>query len=102
MRQLTLFQPDTPYARVYEALDTALATGDRAVAPGTEAAVQAALYEIRSGGGPAEAVAALQSISVDLALLFTALRRGDASEYHARRERLAAIKEEWLRLAPMH
>lgn len=62
MRQLTLFRPDTPYARVYEALDTALATGDRAVAPGTEATVQAALYEIRNGGGPAEAVAALSTL----------------------------------------
>jgi hypothetical protein len=102
MRQLTLFRPDTPYARVYEALDSALATGDRAMAPGTEAAVQAALYEIRSGGGPAEAVAALQTISVDLALLFTALRRGDTCEYQSRRQRLAAIKEEWLRLAPLH
>jgi hypothetical protein len=95
-------QPNTPYARVYQALDLALASGDRAVAPGTEAAVQSALYEIRNVGGPAEAVSTLQTISVDLALLFTALRRGDAPEYHARRARLAAIKEEWLRLAPLH
>ena len=97
-----LIRPDTPYARVYQALDAALATGDRAVAPGTEAAVQAALYELRAGGGPAEAVSALQTISVDLTQLFSALRRGDAPEYHARRARLAAIKEEWLRLAPLH
>jgi hypothetical protein len=100
--EMMRLEPDTPYARVYHALDTALATGDRAVAPGTEAAVQAALYEIRRGGGSAEAVSALQTISVDLALLFTALRRGDAPEYHARRARLAAIKEEWLRLARLH
>ncbi|HEX8401429.1 MAG TPA: hypothetical protein VF628_06950 [Allosphingosinicella sp.] len=93
---------NTPYARVYQALDLALASGDRAVAPGTEAAVQAALYEIRNTGGPDAAVCALQTISVDLALLFTALRRGDAPEYHARRARLAAVKEEWLRLAPLH
>lgn len=100
--QLTLFRPDTPYARVYHALDTALAKADRAMAPGTEAAIQAALYEIRERGGPAEAVSALQTISVDLALLFTALRRGDTSEYQSRRERLAATKEDWLRLAPLH
>jgi hypothetical protein len=60
------------------------------------------LYEIRNHGGSAEAVSALQTISVDLTLLFTALRRGDVPEYHARRARLAAIKEEWLRLAPLH
>jgi hypothetical protein len=100
--ELVLQTPNTPYARVYHALDAALAASDRAVAPGTEAAVQSALYELRAGGGPAEALSALQSISVDLTQLVSALRRGDAHEYHARRARLAAIKEEWLRLAPMH
>jgi hypothetical protein len=100
--ELTRTKADTPYARVYQALDLALAASDRAVAPGTEAAVQSALYEIRRHGGPAEAVSALQTISVDLTLLFTALRRGDAPEYQTRRARLAAIKEEWLRLAPLH
>ncbi len=97
-----MLRPDTPYARVYQALDSALATGERAVAPGTEAAVQSALYEIRRSGGSAEAVCALQRISVDLTQLFSALRRGDQGEYSARRARLAAIKEEWLRLAPLH
>jgi len=100
--ELVLLKPDTPYARVYQALDAALASGERAVAPGTEAAVQSALYELRAGGGPAEAVSTLQGISVDLTQLFSALRRGDSSEYRARRERLAVIKEEWLRLAPLH
>ncbi len=100
--ELVLARPDTPYARVYLALNAALANGDRAVAPGTEATVQAALYELRAGGGPAEAVSTLQTISVDLTQLVCALRRGDTGEYRARRARLAAIKEEWLRLAPMH
>jgi hypothetical protein len=71
--ELVLLKPDTPYARVYQALDAALASGERAVAPGTEAAVQSALYELRAGGGPAEAVSTLQGISVDLTQLFSAL-----------------------------
>jgi hypothetical protein len=100
--ELVRLEQDTPYARVYQALDAALATGDRAVAPGTEATVQAALHEIRARGGPAEAVSALQTISVDLVQLVSALRRGDVSEYHARRARLAAIKDEWLRFATLH
>jgi hypothetical protein len=100
--ELVLLQPNTPYARVYQVLDVALASGERAVAPGTEAAVQSALYELRAGGGSAEALSTLQSISVDLTQLFSALRRGDTYEYSARRARLAAIKEEWLRLARLH
>lgn len=101
MHQWKLFEPDTPYHRVYQALDAALHNSDRALAPGTEAAVQAALHEIRSGGGPAEAVAALQSISVDLARLVGALRRNDAEDLLAQRARIAAVKEDWLRLAPL-
>ena len=44
------------YRKVYQALDAALASGERAVAPGTEAAVQAAIAELRAEGGPREAM----------------------------------------------
>ena len=90
------------YVRVYQALDLALANSERAVAPGTEAAVQAAIAELRAQNGPADAVARLQEISVDLARLNGALRVGDPGECRAQRARLAAIKDEWLRSAPLH
>jgi hypothetical protein len=90
------------YRRVYQALDTALANSERAVAPGTEAAVQAAIAELRAHNGPAEAVAKLQEISVDLVRLNRALRVGDGAECRAQRARLEAIKDEWLRSAPLH
>jgi hypothetical protein len=90
------------YKRVYEALDVALASGERAVAPGTEATVQTALAELRAHNGPAEAVARLEAISVDLALLNSALRTGNPDECLVRRARLTAIKDEWLRSAPLH
>lgn len=89
------------YARVYQALDVALASGERAVAPGTEAAVQAAIAELRASNGPAEAVARLEAISVDLTRLRSALRAGDDAEYQSQRARLSAITEEWLRNAPL-
>lgn len=90
------------YQKVYEALDAALANSDRAVAPGTEAAVQAAIAELRAQNGPADAVARLQAISVDLARLNGALRGGDPSACMEQRARLAAIKDDWLRSAPLH
>lgn len=90
------------YRRVYQALDHALANSERAVAPGTEAAVQAAIAELRAQNGPAEAVARLQEISVDLARLNGALRIGDPTECRAQRARLEAVKDEWLRHAPLH
>lgn len=90
------------YKKVYQALDTALASGERAVAPGTEAAVQAAIAELRARGGPREVVAKLQEISVDLARLNGALRGGDSEECMLQRARLAEIKENWLREAPLH
>jgi hypothetical protein len=90
------------YRKVYEALDAALANSERAVAPGTEAAVQAAIAELRAQRGPADAVARLQAISVDLARLNGALRGGDRDECAARRARLATVKEEWLLSAPFH
>ena len=90
------------YTKVYQALDAALASSERAVAPGTEAAVQAAIAEIRAQGGPREAVAKLQEISVDLARLNGALRDGDDRECMTQRARLAAIKEEWLRSVPVN
>jgi hypothetical protein len=90
------------YTKVYQALDTALASGERAVAPGTEAAVQSAIAELRARGGPREAVAKLQEISVDLARLNGALRGGDEEECLVQRARLAQIKDSWLREAPLH
>nr|WP_295374061.1 hypothetical protein [uncultured Sphingosinicella sp.] len=90
------------YRKVYQALDSALASGERAVAPGTEAAVQAAIAELRAKGGPREAVAKLQEISVDLARLNGALRGGDSEECMLQRARLAEIKDEWLRESPLH
>lgn len=90
------------YKKVYQALDTALASGERAVAPGTEAAVQAAIAELRARGGPREVVAKLQEISVDLARLNGALRGGDSEECMLQRARLAEIKDNWLREAPLH
>lgn len=90
------------YRKVYQALDAALASGERAVAPGTEAAVQSAINELRARGGPPEAVAKLQAISVDLARLNGALRGGDTEECLTQRARLAATKDEWLKEAPLH
>ena len=90
------------YRKVYQALDAALASGERAVAPGTEAAVQAAIAELRAEGGPREAMERLQEISVDLARLNGALRDGDEREWMVQRARLAAVKEEWLKSAPVH
>ena len=90
------------YRKVYQALDAALASGERAVAPGTEAAVQAAIAELRAEGGPREAMERLQEISVDLARLNGALRDGDEREWMVQRARLAAVKEEWLTSAPLH
>ena len=90
------------YRKVYQALDAALASGERAVAPGTEAAVQAAIAELRARGGPPEAMARLQEISVDLARLNGALREGDDHECMTQRARLAAVKDEWLRQAPLN
>jgi len=90
------------YTKVYQALDAALASGGRAVAPGTEAAVQAAIAELRAKGGPREAVARLQEISVDLARLTGALRGGDTEQCMLQRARLAEIKDSWLREAPLH
>ena len=90
------------YTKVYQALDAALAGGGRAVAPGTEAAVQAAIAEFRAQGGSQDAVAKLQEISVDLARLNGALREGDDRECMIQRARIAAIKEEWLRSAPVN
>lgn len=89
------------YRRVYQALDAALASGGRAVAPGTEAAVQSAIAELRAQGGPREAVERLQEISVDLARLNGALRDGDDRQCMMQRARLAAVKDEWLREAPI-
>ena len=90
------------YRKVYQALDAALASGERAVAPGTEAAVQAAIAELRAKGGPRDAMARLQEISVDLARLNGALREGDDQECMMQRARLAAVKDEWLKEAPLH
>jgi uncharacterized protein (UPF0264 family) len=90
------------YSRVYQALDLALASSERAVAPGTEAAVQAAIAEMRAQNGPPEVVATLQEISVDLVRLNCALHAGDRQECQIRRARLEAIKNEWLRRAPLH
>lgn len=90
------------YRKVYQALDVALASGERAVAPGTEAAVQAAIAELRAEGGPREAMERLQEISVDLARLNGALRDGDEREWMVQRARLAAVKEEWLKSAPLN
>ena len=90
------------YTKVYQALDAALACGERAVAPGTEAAVQAAIAELRARGGDRDAVAKLQEISVDLARLNGALREGDDHECMTQRARLAAIKDEWLKTAPVN
>lgn len=90
------------YRRVYQALDSALTNSERAVAPGTEAAVQAAIAEIRAQNGPPEALATLQEISVDLVRLNCALHGGDSEECRVRRERLESIKNEWLRNVPLH
>lgn len=90
------------YVRVYQALDVALTNSERAVAPGTEAAVQAAIAELRAQNGPADAVARLEELSVDLARLNGALRIGDPVECLVHRQRLAAIKDEWLRVAPLN
>jgi len=90
------------YQRVYQALDAALTNSERAVAPGTEAAVQAAIAELRASNGSPDAVARLQAISVDLARLNGALRIGDGAACQAQRARLAAIKDEWLRITALH
>ena len=90
------------YKRVYQALDAALSNSERAVAPGTEAAVQAAIAELRAQNGPVEVVAKLQELSVDLVRLNRALRVGDGAECQAQRARLQMIKDEWLRSAPLH
>jgi hypothetical protein len=90
------------YRRVYQALDLALATSERAVAPGTEAAVQAAIAELRAQNGPPEAVATLQEISVDLVRLNRALHAGDRQECQIRRARLEAVKNQWMLSAPLH
>lgn len=90
------------YVRVYQALDLALSNSERAVAPGTEAAVQAALAELRAQDGATDAIETLQQLSVDLARLNGALRVGDSAECRAQRARLAEIKDEWLRVAPLN
>jgi hypothetical protein len=90
------------YRKVYQALDAALASGERAVAPGTEAAVQAAIAELRAAGDARDALAKLQEISVDLVRLNGALREGDEEECMTQRARLAAVKDEWLKSAPLN
>lgn len=90
------------YAGVYQALDGALASGGRNLAPGADGAIQAALHQLRCAGRDHEALARLEQISLGLCRLQQSLRDGRAADCAAERAWLAELLKQWLETTPMH
>ena len=84
------------YSRVFSAVDASVTIG--ASLPGAEAAVQAALDQVRRQSRDPEAVICLESLSIGLSNLSVA---GSGARRVIALARLEALSRQWLERLPM-
>ena len=88
------------YGKVYEALSASLDLPMRNVAPGAHGTIGRAIDHFRANGS-ADAVAALETVSLTIATLQASLRDGDDGAIAGVRHALARQARAWLLESPM-
>lgn len=94
--------PPDSRARVYVALDAVLAAPGYVVAPAVDTVVQRALVELRRSRTEPGALGQLEAISLALAGLGAANRRGDAFERLSCMAAVARLANSWLVETSVH
>ncbi len=89
-------------SRVYIALDAVLAAPGYVVAPAVDTVVQRALVELRGSGTEPGTLGQLEAISLALAGLGAANRRGDAFERQSSMAAVARLANAWLVETSIH